>query len=478
MPEQAPYPEPHTGDGEKSKFLQNVVEMERTLMKMQRTEKVLREIEQRYLALMDSSVFLCFILDADGKFRAMNRRAEEFFGFQVKPAASATLQSFSTTAHAAEVEYTLKNAIKEPVHTALSFICADGVARWLDMECSRVTYHGNESIQIIAFDITDLMERKADKADEVDKVDKNVSSEKPAADSRSAESFSQADFLSVTPGMFLIADDNARCVEVSANFLSALKLIRGDVVGRSIDEFLLPSVNEGTALNGNATRDLTIAVREGAFENLECKIVSKDGETLSLGLAGTRMQLEGNACTLISCIDNTKLRRAEEQLKRASTTDVSTGILNRQGMELVLKAEIESAVKYRGPLTLIMLDIDGFRKLNERLGYVASDKVLKEFAAMVKLHICLADFFGRWGGDEFVILMHLPLEEAMRMVEKLRGMVREAFKENDQLMFSAGVAAFHKSMDVSSFVGAAYDAMIAAKKDGGNRTVRAQEREI
>jgi len=355
----------------------------------------------------------------------------------------------------------LKNAMGNPVRVALLVTNSAGALRWLDIECSRTIYHGSESIQIIAFDITDLMERKTDKADE------NVDAENSFADTQSAV-FSQAEFLDVIPGMFLVVDDDACCVEANTHFLSALKLARCDVAGHSINEFLLPSVKESTA------HDLAVTIREGAFKNLECASASKDGEILSLELTGTRMQWGGRVCTLINCADNTKLRRVEEQLKRASTTDTSTGILNRQGMELVLKAETESAMKYSGILSLIMLDIDGFRKLNERLGYAASDKALKKFVTEVKLHVCLTDFFGRWGGDEFIILTHQPLEEAAQLVEKLRGMVRAAFKENVQLMFSAGVAAFRKPMDISSFVGAAYDAMIAAKKDGGNRTVQAQ----
>ena len=466
MTEQAPCPETYMGDGEKSKLLQSVVEMERNLMKMQRAEKVLREIEQRYLALMDSSVFLCFILAADGKFRAMNHRAEDFFGFQMKLGASITLQSLTTPGRTLEVESMLKNAMKEPVHTAFPVICADGTARWLDMECSCTIYHGNESIQIMAFDITDLMERKANDAEKIKRVEEN----EPKPNLAGAQNdLSQMEFLNTIPGMFFIVDDRASCVEANANFLSVLKFARDDVIGRSFDEFLL----SGDPVNKNVAHGFARAVREGPFENLECKIVNKDGEILSLGLSGTRLQWEGSVRTLISCVDNTKLRRTEEQLKRASTTDASTGILNRQGMELVLKAEIDSAAKYKGPLALIMLDIDGFRRLNERLGYAASDKVLKEFVAEIKQHISLTDFLGRWGGDEFIILTHLPLEEAAQLVEKLREMIRTAFKENEQLMFSAGVAAFHKSMDISSFVGAAYDAMIVAKKCGGNRAAKA-----
>ena len=97
MAEHLPYPNAYMGEAkiEKNRLRQQVVEMERELMKMKRTEKVLREVEQRYLALMDSAVFLYVILAPDGDFRAMNLRAEDFFGFQMKFGADVTLQSHS-----------------------------------------------------------------------------------------------------------------------------------------------------------------------------------------------------------------------------------------------------------------------------------------------------------------------------------------------------------------------------------------------
>jgi len=580
-------------EGEKNKLLQNVVEMERELMKTKRAEKVLREMEQRYLTIMDSAVFLCFVLAPDGKFRAMNRRAEDFFGFQMKLGVDVTFQSFSGP----EAESMLKNAMKEPLHVTLPVICADKAVCWLDMECSCTVYHGDVSIQVMASDITGLMKGNTGKnlipADESESspiyalqalnscpgllcfvVDKNsmllystrgyreiarrflghecacglpypislntpfdldlqdliqgallgstsvasltetggrnnrwnvtgaplVSStgtivgaiinltsageraelerpqspQKPPANTLRGGSLSQAEFLNAIPRMFFVVDDNACCVEANANFLSALKLTRDEVIGHSFDEFLL----DGDPVNENMASDFASAAREGSFENLECKVAGKNGEALSLSLRGTRLQWESEARTLVSCVDNTRLRRTEEQLKRVSTTDVPTGTLNRQGMERALSTEIERAVRYRGSLALIMLDIDGFRQLNERLGYVASDKVLRDLAAAIKSRIRLTDFLGRWGGDEFMILTHLPLAATVQLAEKLRDMTQHmTFGDNNQLTLSAGVAALRKSMDISSFVGAAYDAMIEAKKSGGNRTVHAQEHE-
>lgn len=286
---------------------------------------------------------------------------------------------------------------------------------------------------------------------------------------------SQTEFLDTIPRMFFIMDDNARFVDTNANFLSVLKLARDEIVGHSFDKLLL----ENDPTNENVAAYLARAVRGESFDSLECKIASKDGDILSLELKGTRMLWEGKSRMLISCVDNTRLRRTEEQLKRVSTTDASMGTLNRQGMERALSMEMEHAIRFGGHLSMIMLDVDGFRKLNEQLGYFTSDKILRDMAAAIKSRIPLTDVLGRWGGDEFIVLTPLPLAEAVQLAEKLRDMVQNStFEEDTRVTFSAGVSEFHKSMDTSSFAGAAFDAMIEAKKRGGNRVAQAQKYEI
>jgi len=600
MAEHAFYSEDYMegADSEKNRLLQYIIELERELMRMKRAEKILREVEQRYLALMDSTVFLCVILAPDGKFRAMNRRAEEFFGFQMKFGTDVTLQSLSGPGYMGEIESMLKEAMDKPLHATLPVIRTESDMCWLDMECTNAIYQGDTSIHIIASDITCLMKGKTDESlisDELEPspayamqalgscpgllcfvVDKsgillystrgykevakrflghectpgfpypvnidtpfdldlqdmiqeaflgntakaslvetggnnnkwdvtgapllssvgaivgaivNLTSAsdradlehpqflpKPKVDESGSGVLAAAgvELLDSIPRMLLVVDDNTLCVEANANFLSVLKLERGTIVGRRLEGLLL----EGDPINENFTARFAQAVREKSFEDLECKAASKDGDVLSLSLSGTRMQWNGEGRTLVSCVDNTKLRRTEEQLKRVSTTDASTGSLNRQGMERVLGTEMERAVRYRGSLAMIMLDVDGFRQLNERLGYSASDKILKDLAAAIKSRIRLTDFLGRWGGDEFIILTPLPIATAIQLAEKLRDMAQHTtFGDNSHLTISAGVAEFNKSMDVSSFVGAAYDAMIEAKKGGGNRTVQGKESE-
>jgi diguanylate cyclase (GGDEF)-like protein len=145
-------------------------------------------------------------------------------------------------------------------------------------------------------------------------------------------------------------------------------------------------------------------------------------------------------------------------------------------MERIISTEIERASRYRGSLSLIVMDIDGFRYMNEQLGYAATDRILREVAIAVKTRIRNVDYLGRWGGDEFALLTPLPLFASVQLAEKLRDMVEHnVFGENRSLTLSAGVAEYRKSMDITDFVAAAYDAMIEAKRGGGNRTVQVRE---
>jgi diguanylate cyclase (GGDEF)-like protein/PAS domain S-box-containing protein len=471
---------PLAADQEKEKILRQAVELEKELMKMKRAEKVLQEMEQRYLCLMDSAVFLYIILSLGGTFRMMNRRAEEFFGFQLRPGTDVTLQSLAGPGYTKEVEIMLRDSRKRPLHASFPARCADGAVGWLDMELFISVYRGEDCVQAIASDITALAKgmtpgarpssptplsgfrasRKPEPEDE--------SKSRPAERARDGSQGFPPELLNSVPEPFFIADGQGNCVEPNACFLKTLKLSRDKIAGRPFADLAL----QGDPLNERFSEKFAQFLRGSFTEALECRICAGDGEVFLLSLRGTR--LEGGA-TVVACADLTKLRRAEEQLKRVSTVDVSTGTLNRQGMERVLFSEIERVSRYKGSLCLIALDIDGFRDMNERLGYAACDRVLRELAAALKSRIRITDFLGRWGSDEFMVLTPLPPAAAYPLAETIRDMAahnRFGEGKGEILTLSAGVAEYLKGMDTTAFVASAYDALTEARRGGGNRVAR------
>lgn len=102
-------------------------------------------------------------------------------------------------------------------------------------------------------------------------------------------------------------------------------------------------------------------------------------------------------------------------------TDGLTGINNRQEFSRLLNNEIERAVRYDTPLTLIMYDLDHFKLVNDRFGHNTGDDVLRTVVRLTNDNIRSTDFHGRWGGEEFMVLLpQTTLEAALDVAEKLR----------------------------------------------------------
>jgi PAS domain-containing protein len=149
-------------DIEKERLLDQIVELRREVMRMERAAKVREEIEQRYLGVVGSSVFLYAILTSGGRFRVMNRRAEDFFGVALRASQNVTIQSLAGPGYAREVDFMLKDAMRKPTHVVFPAVRSNKDLGWLDMELSPSVYEGVSSIQIIAFDVTELIKNNLD----------------------------------------------------------------------------------------------------------------------------------------------------------------------------------------------------------------------------------------------------------------------------------------------------------------------------
>jgi len=126
---------------------------------------------------------------------------------------------------------------------------------------------------------------------------------------------------------------------------------------------------------------------------------------------------------LIRQIDGQQRRilRHNDELARLSMTDMLTGALNRYGLKQRSDEIMKRADRFHHPVALLMLDLDNFKRINDQLGHPAGDAVLKRFSEIVHANLRGSDIFGRWGGEEFLVIApHLNLSDAMKMAEKLR----------------------------------------------------------
>jgi len=162
--------------------------------------------------------------------------------------------------------------------------------------------------------------------------------------------------------------------------------------------------------------------------------VLRDGQVVSiLGVGNKSFEYDENDVELVSYIADTvwtivERKRAEEQirqlnseLERLAMTDELTGILNRRSFFRRGAEEINRFLRYRAPLTLLILDIDGFKKINDTYGHMAGDQVLKDFVSTLQCNIRRTDILARLGGEEFgIILQNTGQENASITAEKLR----------------------------------------------------------
>lgn len=162
---------------------------------------------------------------------------------------------------------------------------------------------------------------------------------------------------------------------------------------------------------------------------------------------------------------------ADLKLKKLASIDSLTGIFNRMKFDEHLLHEISNSRRYHHPLSIIMLDIDYFKKINDTYGHIEGDFTLKIIADIIKKNIRESDIYARWGGEEFVILMpNTTQKESMVFADRLRMEIEVFdFKNIGPVTASFGVAQSQKEEPVHSFMKRVDDALYQSKKAGRNR---------
>lgn len=176
-----------------------------------------------------------------------------------------------------------------------------------------------------------------------------------------------------------------------------------------------------------------------------------------------------------------RVRQLEVELEKVSEQvreDQLTGTLNRRGMDDAMNREIARAQRSGKPLSVAVLDLDNFKKLNDTYGHSAGDAALVHLARIIRRTVRPTDVIARYGGEEFVIILgDTDLDTAVTVTTRLqRELTKRFFLHNNERMlitFSAGVAQYQPGEDDASVFGRADQAMYQAKQQGKNQVVPA-----
>ncbi|MBY0467123.1 MAG: diguanylate cyclase [Burkholderiales bacterium] len=166
-----------------------------------------------------------------------------------------------------------------------------------------------------------------------------------------------------------------------------------------------------------------------------------------------------------------KLNVLNAKLKHLSVTDELTGLTNRHGLDRAFQAELERVRRYQRPMTVILLDIDHFKTVNDDMGHLMGDKVLVDFARLLQAAARQVDTVCRFGGEEFLIICHeTPPDQALELAERVLAAVRRhAFACGRPITASAGVASAVDGDTVVSLEARADAALYQAKSTGRDR---------
>lgn len=179
---------------------------------------------------------------------------------------------------------------------------------------------------------------------------------------------------------------------------------------------------------------------------------------------------------IILFIANLTLGRYQRRLELMASTDKLTGVANRQAFEARFKQAVQLAHKHQQPLSLVMLDIDHFKQINDNYGHSIGDLVLKSVSLMLKQHFAERDVVCRWGGEEFILLLEQQeLTQAAAEAELLRSKISERILQVNHtelvVTVSSGVAQLQADDSAEQLINRVDSALYQAKEYGRNKVV-------
>lgn len=179
---------------------------------------------------------------------------------------------------------------------------------------------------------------------------------------------------------------------------------------------------------------------------------------------------------LVTLTDVTEFEILKKQLMEIASTDELSGLNNRRKFRELAKAACERAERYQEEASILMLDIDFFKKVNDSYGHQTGDEVIREFSRLLSKVFRGTDLVGRMGGEEFAVYMlHTNMEAAFEKAEIFRKLIEATpmsyGTESFHITVSIGVAEFSKKLStLDSLLNSADEALYQAKKNGRNRT--------
>jgi diguanylate cyclase (GGDEF)-like protein/PAS domain S-box-containing protein len=305
--------------------------------------------------------------------------------------------------------------------------------------------------------------------------------ERASANLRASEELFRA-FMNASPFLSYIKDAAGRLLFYNRSFAQRFGVSEYAWLGRTDEQLWSRKLTKSVR-----THDLEV-MAGGRMVETEEHIRNSDGTVSSLRsfkfpchdsagnvlLAGVAVDVSEEVAHQIELERyHRELEEANDQLRKLAVTDELTGLRNRRSFEERLVMEFSMARRRKRELSVLLIDVDNFKTINDRWGHAAGDEVLRRLGTILRTTVRLPDLPARYGGEEFVVLLPESGEEsAMGLARRVRQRVAAEDWENEPLTISVGMAAMNESLESGfQLVELADEALYAAKRAGKNRVM-------
>lgn len=291
-----------------------------------------------------------------------------------------------------------------------------------------------------------------------------------------------------SPALIAVVSPKGSYLFANAQFASAIGVPVHDLLGRKEDD-VLRTVDGAELLRvdalatkagpANFIEEGRICGRNRRFMTVRYPLRNSDGEAIATCLTATEVVAfdrgDDDMRASLATVEerNSELQRALEQMERLAYTDRLTGAWNRRHLEDSALIEMSRAERHGFPVSMLIIDVDHFKALNDSHGHAVGDRVLVDLVCCIRRGIRRADTLTRWGGEEFVVLApDTPLQEAERLAQKIRDHVAgTTFDDALTVTVSIGVAEYECGTGFEPWFANADRALYEAKSGGRNSVV-------
>ena len=272
--------------------------------------------------------------------------------------------------------------------------------------------------------------------------------------------------LAASPVAMFMLDKNNTILNANPAAIQLFGMGNHSMIGQKADHLNANSENHTTPVDLlNSSRDSSL-IRENIFSR-------PDGTTFTALKSIAALPDSDNKVDYFieTVVDVTTLKLTQEQLRQEANTDKLTGLLNRNAAEYVLNQPVRESLSTDTTFSVIMCDLDHFKRVNDQFGHAAGDVVLKNVAAAMKAAVRAGDYCIRWGGEEFMIVLPgCTIAIAVKLAERTRMDIEsQDHGEIGQITMSFGVAQWDKTESVEQLIARADEALYEAKQTGRNR---------